>query len=71
MLDKIALWAVIIGALNWFLVGLFQLDVVSYFLGDGSVGSDVIYSRIVYVLVGLAGLYLLPRALGTKLARKN
>jgi uncharacterized protein len=71
MLEKIAWWVVIIGALNWFLVGLFQLDVVSYLLGDGSIGSDVIYSRIVYVLVGLAGLYLLPRALSVKLGGKR
>lgn len=49
---KIALILVIIGALNWGLVGLFEYDLVAeIFGGQGAVGS-----RIVYTLVGLAGL---------------
>lgn len=44
---------VIIGALNWLLVGLFQFDVVAAVFG----GVDSLVSRIVYVIVGLAGLY--------------
>ena len=45
---------VIIGGLNWGLYGLFGFDLVAYLFGAMS-----ILSRIVYVLVGLAALYLL------------
>jgi len=51
--DKLALLLVIIGALNWGLIGLFQFDLVATLFG----GSDSLISRIVYTLVGLAGLY--------------
>lgn len=47
-------WAlVIIGGLNWLLVGLFQWDLVGGIFG----GMDTVLSRIIYVLVGLAALY--------------
>ena len=49
---KIALMLVIIGALNWGLVGLFEYDLVAEIFG----GQDAVVSRIVYTLVGLAGL---------------
>ena len=49
---KIALILVIIGALNWGLVGLFEYDLVAEIFG----GQDAVVSRIVYTLVGLAGL---------------
>ncbi|GEN33153.1 MULTISPECIES: DUF378 domain-containing protein [Aneurinibacillus] len=52
-MDRLALILVIIGAINWLLVGLFQWDLVAaLFNGEGS-----FLSRIVYSLVGLAGLY--------------
>lgn len=50
----IALILVIIGAVNWGLVGLAQFDLVATLLG----GSDTPVARIVYSLVGLAGLAL-------------
>ncbi|NLU53467.1 MAG: DUF378 domain-containing protein [Clostridiaceae bacterium] len=50
--DRIALLLVIIGALNWLLVGLFQYDLVA-----GIFGVATIATRIVYSLVGIAGLY--------------
>lgn len=53
---KTALVLVIIGALNWLLVGLLQFDVVAALFG----GSANWLSRIVYTLVGLGGLYLIP-----------
>lgn len=52
VLRKIALVILIIGGLNWGLVGLFDFNLVA-FLFDGF--SNVI-SRIIYALVGLAGL---------------
>jgi uncharacterized membrane protein YuzA (DUF378 family) len=51
---KITEGLVIIGALNWGLVGLLGLDLVSKIFGEGS-----IISRIIFVLVGLAGIGLL------------
>ncbi len=52
-LDWIALTFVIIGAINWGLIGFFKFDLVATLFG----GMDSLVSRIVYALVGLAGLY--------------
>jgi uncharacterized protein len=54
-LDKTALGLVIVGALNWLLVGAFQWDLVAALFG----GQSSALSRIVYSLVGLAGIYCL------------
>jgi len=51
-LDVIAAILVVVGAANWGLVGLFQFDLVAALFGEASV-----LSRIVYSLVGLAGLF--------------
>ena len=53
MMDRISLVLVIIGALNWGSVGLFGFDVVAYLFG----GQLATLSRIVYGLVGLAGIW--------------
>ena len=53
IINKIALALIIVGALNWGLVGLFSFDLVAWIFG----GQDAIISRIVYTLVGLAGLW--------------
>ncbi|HHT63234.1 MAG: DUF378 domain-containing protein [Bacillota bacterium] len=53
ILDRIALILVIIGALNWGLIGIFNFDLVATIFG----GQSSVLSRIVYSLVGLAGLY--------------
>ena len=52
-LDRISLVLVIIGALNWLLVGLFRYDLVAGLFG----GSTSLISRIIYVIVGLAGIW--------------
>lgn len=52
-MTKFALSLVIIGALNWLLVGLFQFDLVAWLFG----GQSSFVSRIVYSIVGLAGIY--------------
>lgn len=52
VLDWIALVLVIIGAINWGLVGLFNLNLVSTIFS-----TMAVIEKIVYVLVGLAGLY--------------
>lgn len=53
MLDKLALIFVIIGALNWGLVGLFQFDLVAWMFG----GPGAMLSRLVYTIVALAGIW--------------
>lgn len=53
MLDKTSLVLVIIGALNWGSVGLFKFDFVGWLFG----GQAATFSRIVFALVGLAGLW--------------
>ena len=52
-MDTIALILSIIGCVNWGLIGLFQFDLVSWIFG----GQDAIISRIIYGIVGLAGLW--------------
>ena len=53
MMDKIALFLLLIGGLNWGLVGLFGFDLVAWVCG----GSGSIISRIIYVVVALAALW--------------
>jgi uncharacterized protein len=52
-MDRLALILVIVGALNWLLVGLFQFDLVASLFG----GQDALLSRLVYTLVGVAGIW--------------
>lgn len=58
-LSRAALLLVIIGALNWLLVGLFQWDLVTALLGGETMRTASMLSRIVYTLVGLSGVYCL------------
>jgi uncharacterized membrane protein YuzA (DUF378 family) len=48
----IAFWLLVVGGLNWGLVGLFGVDLVATVFGPGSIAS-----RVIYVLVGLAAVY--------------
>ena len=52
-MDKTALTLSIIGSLNWALVGLFKFDLVAWIFG----GQTAIWSRIIYTIVGLAGIW--------------
>ncbi|GAX91219.1 DUF378 domain-containing protein [Effusibacillus lacus] len=54
-MNKFALTLVIIGALNWLLVGLFQFDLVATVLGGGNPAAWL--PRVVYTLVGVAGIW--------------
>lgn len=53
ILDTIALILTIVGSINWGLVGLCQFDLVAWLFG----GQTAMVSRIIYALVGLAGLW--------------
>lgn len=59
-LNKTALVLVIIGAINWLLVGLFQWDLITTLLGGDTIRDSSLLSRIIYTLVGISGLYLIP-----------
>lgn len=61
--DWLALVLVIVGGLNWALVGIMDLDLVATLFGEMSA-----VSRIVYVLVGVSAVYLL--AVSKKLSKK-
>jgi uncharacterized membrane protein YuzA (DUF378 family) len=52
-MDTMALILSIVGCVNWGLVGIFQFDLVAWLFG----GSDALLSRIVYTVIGLAGLW--------------
>ena len=64
-LHNIALALVIIGALNWLLVGLFQFDLVASIFG----GQEEAGSRVIYTIVGIAGL--IVAATGFSLPRRT
>lgn len=53
IMDRIALILTIIGALNWGSIGLFQFDIVGWICG----GSSSLLSRIIFTVVGLAGIW--------------
>ena len=55
--EPIWLALMVIGALNWGIVGLFDTNVVSEIFGTGTV------TDVVYVVIGLAGLMMVPRLL--------
>ncbi|QGH34628.1 DUF378 domain-containing protein [Gracilibacillus salitolerans] len=55
-IKRIALALVIIGGINWGLIGLFQFDLVAAIFG----GQDAALSRVIYTLVGIGALLCLP-----------
>ena len=59
MLKSVALLLVIVGAMNWLLVGIAGFDLVATLTGD-TFGETNPISSVVYILVGLAGFALLP-----------
>ena len=52
-MDTIALILSVIGCLNWGLIGVFQFDLVAWLFG----GQGALFSRLVYTVVGLAGIW--------------
>ena len=53
IMDKIALTLLIIGGLNWGLIGIFRFDLVAWICG----GQASVVARIIYTLVGIAALW--------------
>jgi len=63
-MDWISMILLIVGGLNWGLVGLADFDLVAAIFGEGSA-----FSRLVYILVGLAALYSIYTTM--KMGRRN
>ncbi len=53
MLDRIALFLLIVGGINWGLIGIFQFDLVAFIFG----GQAAIMSRIIYTLVAISAIW--------------
>lgn len=53
IMDRISLALIVIGALNWGSIGIFKFDIVAWIFG----GQTTTVSRIIFTLVGLAGLW--------------
>lgn len=53
MLDVIALILMVIGGINWGLIGIFQFDLVAWLFG----GQGAVLSLIIYTLVGIAAVW--------------
>ncbi|MBR6761921.1 MAG: DUF378 domain-containing protein [Oscillospiraceae bacterium] len=53
MWDKLALILLVIGGINWGLVGIFELDLVAWLFG----GAASLVSRVIYVLVALSAIW--------------
>ena len=78
-LGKLSLVLAAIGAINWGLVGLFRWNLVDAIFGGGAIEQTSTISRIVYVIVGLAGVALLAylpsigerRHFGTRFDREH
>jgi uncharacterized protein len=63
LLKPLFLLLVIVGGLNWLLVGLFKFDLVAAITGN-SFGQTNVLSSVVYALVGISAIALLPTLLG-------
>ena len=55
-IHRLALALVIIGAINWGLIGFFRFDLVASIFG----GQTALFSRVIYALVGISGLICIP-----------
>lgn len=66
-MDTLALVLVIIGAINWGLIGLLNFDLVAAVFG----GQTALLSRIIYSIVGIAGLYSITFLMGNRLGERT
>ena len=64
-MDRLSLLLVIIGAINWGLVGLFQFDLVAFLFG----GQAALISRVLYTIIGAAGVWSISMLFTSREAR--
>ena len=65
ILDTIVLCLVIIGSVNWGLIGFFQFDLVAAIFGDMTM-----FSRIIYAIIGICGLYAISFFVNVRFIKK-
>lgn len=66
-MDRLSLLLVIVGAVNWGLVGLFQFDLIAFLFG----GQASLISRVLYTIVGAAGVWSISMLFTSKERREN
>lgn len=73
-LDPVTLLLIVIGGLNWGLVGIAEFDLVAWICGGLDFGETNAVSRIIYILVGVSALYWLvrlPSMIGSRDERRH
>lgn len=66
-MDRLSLLLVIIGAVNWGLIGLFQFDLVAFLFG----GQASMLSRVIYTIIGAAGVWSISMLFTSRAARNS
>ena len=66
-MDRLSLLLVIIGAINWGLIGLFQFDLVAFLFG----GQAALISRVLYTVIGAAGVWSISMLFSSREAREE
>lgn len=66
-MDRLSLLLVIIGAINWGLIGLFQFDLVAFLFG----GQAALISRVLYTIIGAAGVWSISMLFTSREARQE
>ena len=66
-MDRLSLLLVIIGAINWGLIGLFQFDLVAFLFG----GQASLISRVLYTVIGAAGVWSISMLFTSRDAREE
>lgn len=66
-MDRLSLLLVIVGAVNWGLVGLFQFDLIAFLFG----GQASLISRVLYTIVGAAGVWSISMLFTSREARTH
>lgn len=66
-MDRLSLLLVIIGAVNWGLIGLFQFDLVAFLFG----GQASMLSRVIYTIIGAAGVWSISMLFTSRTARNS
>jgi len=66
-MDRLSLLLIIVGAINWGLIGLFQFDLVAFLFG----GQASLISRVLYTVIGAAGVWSISMLFTSREAREE
>lgn len=68
---RLALTLLILGAINWLLIGIFQWDVVAAIFGGDVMRESSGLSRVIYTIIGLAGIYAITFLFNDRIPARN